>query len=290
MTDRLVWLASYPKSGNTWVRAILTALSVKSEDMFDINAMVGGSGPVSPNEFEDIMGVCWSELTVRERRHLLPDFTAELARETRGFGYHKTHMNFRFSPSGKPIFHDRGGTVAVYIARDPRQVAISHAHFFGTNLDESIGMMNDPKRRVAMGDPEMTENVGRWTDHVTGWISQNHIPTHVVQYEMLKADPIRTVTEMLEFVGVDVSPEMIEAAIANTRFDRLQRLEREEGFNQRSVAADRFFRNGTSDEWRNVLTNEQRRRIERDQEPGMRQLGYLTDNPVTIRNSELNAG
>ena len=247
MTDRLVWLASYPKSGNTWVRAILTALSIKSEDMFDINAMVGGSGPISPNEFEDIMGVCWSELTVGERRNLLPDFTAELAHQTRGLGYYKTHMNFGLSPSGKPIFHDRGGAVSVYIARDPRQVAISHAHFFGTDIDESIEIMDDPKRRVVMGDPEMTESVGRWTDHVTGWISQNHLPTHVMQYEVMKADPFRAVSEMLDFVGVDVSRKTIEGAIAATQFDRLQALERERGFNQRSTATDRFFRNGASE-------------------------------------------
>ncbi|WP_321327382.1 sulfotransferase domain-containing protein [uncultured Parasphingorhabdus sp.] len=283
MTNRLVWLASYPKSGNTWVRAILSALSVDSADMFDINAMVGRGGPVSPNEFEDIMGVCWSELSIRERQDLLPEFTAELARGVRGIEYHKTHMEFKWSPSGRPVFDGREGAVAVYIARDPRQVVISHAHFFGTGIAESAEIMNDPNRRTSLGDPEIHESVGRWTDHVTGWIGQNHIPVLVVQYEALKADPYRAVRKILDFVGVDFCADTIESAIAATRFDRLQNLEREEGFNQRSTATDRFFRNGTSDEWREVLTTEQQRQIERDQEAGMRLLGYLTDDPLPIR-------
>lgn len=276
MNDQLVWLASYPKSGNTWVRSILTALSLKSEDMFDINALKTQGGPISPDEFEDIMGVCWSELTVQERRHLLPDFTAELARDARGSTYHKTHMNFGFSPGGKPIFHQREKAVAVYIVRDPRQVAISHAHFFGTDIDEAIAVMNDPMRRVGLGGYLSTESVGRWTDHVTGWLSQDHIPTHVVQYEAMKADPIRTVKEMLEFIGVDMANETIKAAINATRFDRLQKLEREHGFKERSDATDRFFRSGTSDEWRSVLTAQQQQQILHDQAPAMRLLGYLT--------------
>lgn len=277
MNNQLVWLVSYPKSGNTWVRAILTALSVKSEDVFDINALTSNTGPVSPDLFEDMMGVCWSELTVRERRHLLPDFTAELAREARGSVYHKTHMNFGFSPSGKPIFHQRERAVAVYIVRDPRQVAISHAHFFGTDIDEAIAVMNDPKRRVALGGYESTESVGRWTDHVTGWLSQDYIPTHVMQYEAMKADPFRAVSEMLAFVGVDASSEAIKAAIEATRFDRLQKLERKHGFKERSYATDHFFRSGTSDEWRTVLTQRQRQQIVHDQAPAMHMLGYLTE-------------
>lgn len=284
MTGRMVWLASYPKSGNTWVRAILTALSAKPDNRFDINAMIGRGGPISPNEFEDIMGLCWSELTDGERLELLPSFTAELARETRGFEYHKTHMNFQLSPSGKPVFHDREGTVAVYIVRDPRQVSISQAHFFGTDIDDSINMMNDPERRVGLGDPEMIESVGRWTDHVTGWLCQKHIPIHVMRYEAMKADPFKAVTEMLEFVGVSTTAQMIEAAIIATRFDQLQDLEHQEGFNQRSTATDRFFRNGTSDEWRHVLTKGQRLRIERDQGAGMHLLGYLTGNHAQTRN------
>lgn len=290
MTDQLVWLASYPKSGNTWLRAILTALSMGSEEMLDINSMVGGAGPISPNIFEDVMGVCWSELTIDERRHLLPDFTTELARETRGMGYHKTHMSFGFSPSGKPIFHNREGSVAVYIVRDPRQVAISHAHFFGTDIDQAIATMNDPARRVAMGDPGITENVGRWTDHVTGWIAQDHIPIHVMRYEMMKSDPFRAIKEMLEFVGVSVPSKTIETAIAATRFDRLQKLEREHGFKGRSFATDKFFRNGASDEWRQVLTADQKRRLEQEQQEGMRMLGYLTESPAATRKSRSNAG
>lgn len=272
--DRLVWLSSFPKSGNTWVRALLTALTRPTGEPLNVNALQGGAPLMDLDVFEDIIGLRWSELSVEDQIALLPQFTTELAQETKGKSYRKTHMSYGHAPSGKPFVSHAAGAVAVYIVRDPRQVAVSCARFFGTDIQTAIDQMNDPDRKIQHGRDFLTEHTGRWGDHVMGWTTQTALPVHIVKYEHLLAHPQAGATDLAAFLGLGVSAKTIATACAQTSFAHLQSLEAAEGFNGRSRASGPFFRTGTSDEWRNVLTMQQRRQIERDHACAMEHLCY----------------
>ena len=131
------WLASYPKSGNTWLRvALATLLSGRPAD---INAMPLVS-LIANNRalFDDTLGIESTDLSIEQETDLRPrvyeTWAAELARPL----YCKAHDAYRMTPAGELLFPTAATLGAVYIVRDPRAVAVSFATHLGEPIDETI--------------------------------------------------------------------------------------------------------------------------------------------------------
>lgn len=274
MTGRLVWLASYPKSGSTWMRAILTAFR-RPDRPVDLHDLIGAGSARDADQFEELVGLRYSELPPGEQAGLLPLFARRLAEEANSITYRKTHDAIAASPGAPPIFTGAAGARALYIVRDPRDVAVSFAHHRGVSIDEIIAVLDDPGASIGRAAGDAVEHLGRWSDHVAGWLDQDYIPVHAVRYEDLARRPLRTVCAALGFAGEAYSVERAARAVDAARFDRLQRQEAETGYAERSAKADRFFRKGRAGDWRSVLTAKQAKAVECSHGGMMRRMGYL---------------
>ncbi|MCK6444619.1 sulfotransferase domain-containing protein [Elstera cyanobacteriorum] len=277
MTD-LYWLASYPKSGNTWVRLLLQSYTAGGTAV-NINALtVGGGRGDERAQFDEFIGVPAADLTNAEILAWYPFAFGQWARQLNETLYFKTHnICSATSITGAASLADlvRG---AVYLVRDPRDVALSFARHIGRGVDEAIKIMGTPGKQMGRSQqtlrPRLLEVFGSWSENVEGWLDHAPFPVHLLPYESLRADPRTALTGLVAALGLPVDPLAVEAAVAATDLAELRRQEAAVGFAEwRGVGG--FFGQGRVRGWRDRLTPAQVAQIEADHGPMMRRLGYL---------------
>ncbi len=283
----LVWLASYPKSGNTWFRMILANLSADAQPA-DINNPPARGGIASGRrEFEDATLLDSGLLTHDEADCLRPRAYEAMARDDwagagEAAGPHprfvKAHDAYLTTPLGEPMFAAAAGVIL--IVRDPRDVAPSVANHFHKRIDAAIRMMSAPKTALCKGVDgqrnQMRQRLLDWSGHCASWLDQTDVPVRLVRYEDLAADPVAVFGAAMAFAGYVAAEADIVRAVDFARFERLQAQERAQGFKEwrPRAAGDLFFRRGAVGGWRTELTPEQARRIEAAHGPMMTRLGY----------------
>lgn len=276
---RLVWLASYPKSGNTWVRLFLTAYSHPEQEHLDINAVDVSLHAGDRDLFDRVIGLEASELTPAEIDRYRPDVYRQLAVEAEEPLFIKVHDRWRRNADGVSIFPPETTVATIYIVRDPRGVAPSYANHYNLSIDAAIAQMADADNAIAASvnrlRSQLHQPVGSWSQHVTSWLDQPELPVHLVRYEDLHGAPEATFAGILQTAGLPMDAERLTAALARSRFDRLQAQEAEAGFKERPLGVPRFFRRGQADSWREELTLAQIERVVADHGPVMARLGYL---------------
>jgi Sulfotransferase domain len=286
-----VWLASYPKSGNTWFRMLVANLSAEDGQSADINRLPGPGEIASAREpFEQTLLIEAGLLTHDEIDCLRPQVYAAQARAASdeddpgaasAVRFVKVHDAYMPTPNGDPLLAGaRGADGAIVIVRDPRDVAPSLAHHIGTSIDRAIAFMND-RDAAFCADPTMQhrqlrQRLGRWSAHVAGWLGQKDLPVHLVRYEDLHADAAGVFARALAFAGQAASAVAVERAVALSRFALLARQERDKGFKEMPPARGgrNFFRRGAVGAWRDELTPAQVHAVETHHGPMMRRLGY----------------
>ncbi len=277
--QRLVWLASYPKSGNTWVRLFLTAYTHPEWEEVDINAVDVSLHAGNRDIFDQVIGLEASDLTPAEIERFRPDVYRQLAAEAEEPLFIKVHDRWRRTPDDGSLFPPEITAATIYIVRDPRAVAPSYASHYGVSIDTAIDQMAGPDSTLALPrdrlPSQLPQPMGSWSQHVTSWLDQPELPVHLVRYEDLHAAPETYFAEILRRASLPVAADRLAAALAQTRFERLQAQEAAMGFKERLSAAPRFFRQGRPDRWREELTPAQIARIERDHGVVMARLGYL---------------
>jgi aryl sulfotransferase len=270
--DGLVWLASFPKAGNTWLRVLLTNVLADHEQPTDINTVrlagIASSRPI----FEDDTLVDSNLLTEPEAERFRPAFHDFRSRE-KGVQFSKVHDAFSHLADGTPML-GTGARAALYVVRDPRDVAVSYSHHFSLSLEEAVSKLADRELVLSSSPRQMRQTLLDWSGHVRSWLDQRCVPVHLMRYEDMLSDTAATLRRALDFLGISSSTESVARAVRHSAFAELRRQEQAHGFRER-VSADRpFFREGRAGAWRERLSPELARRIERDHGEVMVRLGY----------------
>jgi hypothetical protein len=286
-----VWLASYPKSGNTWVRAVLHALrepgltadrgrSRRRREPGDVDLDALGAGPISSGRIhvDQLLGFSSSDLTPDEIDQVRPACDRAVEERLRGVHFRKIHDRLH-AADGTHIVAADATRAAVYVVRDPRDVAVSFAHHARWSLDRSVAMLGDPSGALDnapyRNGRQTRQRLGTWSDHVRSWLDQDLFPVLLLRYEDLHTDAVGAFGRLARFAGLDVSQTEVARAVAAARFERLRALESEHGFSERPRKAAPFFRRGVVGSWRDELPSSLERRIRQDHAAVMERLGYL---------------
>ncbi len=273
----IVWLASYPKSGNTWLRAQLTALL--REGPVDLDRLVGGGLAEDRHLFDDMVGLDSSELRPDERTYYRSLVHLELAGECALPSFVKVHDRFSGGAPGKGLFPQAASAGAIYVARNPLDVAISLAHHNGESVDRAIARMADATATLNFWSDRISSShpveLGGWSAHVESWIEQSVMPLLLLRYEDMVADPAGCLVRVAEFSGLAVDGHQIGDAVERASFPVLRRAEVERGFVERPASLSSFFREGRAGGWRSVLGADQVERLVRDHGEWMSRLGFL---------------
>jgi len=277
-----IWLASYPRSGNTWTRLALYSLHHDGAEI-DFGAFAGFGQMASGRELVDrTLEVDSALLTADEMEEFRPDTHAALYGDESDEGpaeLCKVHDAWIRTPSGRPVFDAAFTRAAIYLVRDPRDVAISWSRFSGLSIPRSVAFLCSATAFLGSPDgsiiPQLTQRLGSWSSHARSWIDESGLNPLVIRYEDMLADPAPALRLMAAHIGWPASDDAVARAVETTRFDNLAAKEKREGFRERPVTADRFFRSGKSGGWRDILTSEQIARIERENAEMMTRFGYL---------------
>ena len=279
---RLVWLASYPKSGNTWTRLFLSQFLTNSDAPVDLNTIeLGGSISSNRPAFDEVIGLPSSDLTDDEVDELRPDVYRAWVELGSGTSFVKVHDANLVLAGGERLFPASVTASAVYLVRNPLDIAVSLAFHQGhADYDRTVGQLNDPGRVIAGSRrAQLRQTLLDWSGHVRSWTGECAFPVETFRYESLVADPVGQFGRLVAFLDLEGADDRgrVETAVARTRFDRLQSAEAETGFRERHHGQARFFRSGRPGDWRNELSPSHVRSIVETHGEAMRRFGYLDD-------------
>ncbi|MEO8012315.1 MAG: sulfotransferase domain-containing protein [Dokdonella sp.] len=271
----IVWLASYPKSGNTWLRAFLANLVANRSEPVPINDLPRyADDEARPDLFGAMAGRPSSELTFEQISQLRPRVHAEIAARTSGTRFVKTH-NMAGSVDDHPL-HNWDVTVgAITVVRNPLDVAVSMTHHFGIDLDTAIERLGNEHVATANDALFVTQVIGSWSMHVKSWADFDRERFLLLRYEDLVEKPVKAFTRIARLIGAGHDRERIQRAIGHARFRTLASMEKSGGFIEARDRGTRFFRKGQVNEWREALSREQVARVIAAHRVQMARFGYV---------------
>ena len=306
----VVWLAAYPKSGSTWMRTLLANLRAepqpgceepsageregprlaceppprkKEPAPIPINALrtaLPGSTTASREHFDEFTGLASADCTDAEAARLRPAVyraRAERHASTATPFFYVAHDAYQTTPSGEPLFPDDISLAAVYLARNPLDVAVSWAFYAGhEDLAAGVAMLGSARAGLLGPDwPRLGQRLLDWSGHVRSWRAAP-FPVLTVRYEDLLADTAGELARVARFLRLDGAddPTRLRRAAAFSDFALLRAAEQREGFNETPTAAQRFFRSGKAGDGRRLLSAGQVREVLRVHGRTMATLGY----------------
>jgi hypothetical protein len=271
---RIIWLASFPKSGNTWMRAFLHNLMRDPKQGYDINRLGEFSfsdstvafysphisKPVQDWNYEDVMSARWNA-----QRDISRMSTDDVFVKT-----HNAHVDF----NSKPMIHMDLTAGAIYIARNPLDVCISLADHYACSIDHAIEILANDTMGTPNGDQLVFEMHRTWSVHVFSWTKEPGPWLHTVRYEDMLNKPMVAFSRVARFLGLTPPRDRIQRAIEASSFKSLRAQEDEKGFRERSYKADKFFRVGKAGQWRTALSKAQIDRVVEAHKEQMERFGY----------------
>jgi hypothetical protein len=274
----IVWLASYPKSGNTWVRTFLHNLmktmagEADPQGINDLGRFTAGL--VSRELYAKVLGFEPTSAHKRDVAAVRHEVQRRVAEELEGLIFIKTHQ---------ALMLDRGSTTinfavtagAIYIIRNPLDVAISYSHHIGRSLDDTIAIMGSANAEMEASETQVHEVCGSWSQHVVSWTRKPHRAVHIMRYEDMLHEPSKIFAGLADHLLFSPTVGQLDQAIASSSFEQLRAQEDLEGFREKPKFAHRFFREGREGQWKTELSTKQIDRIVNDHGTQMERFGYL---------------
>ena len=296
MNNQIFWISSYPKSGNTLIRSILTALFFTYDGKF---------------ELVKIKNISQFEITslVEKNKHLFDDNYLKLgetalfykyieklqSKESLGFKqdfiFLKTHSGL-FKIGENTFTSEENTRGIIYILRDPRDVCISYSKHTGLTINQTIEfMINDFAIANWVESPSKSNlfNVhnrpksfySSWEKHVLSWTSIKwKSPRMVLKFEDLIINKELIVNEIIKFFEKNYNfqfenkNEKIQNIMTSTDFLKLKEEEKQKGFEE-STSHSSFFSVGKKNQWKSILNDEQTKKIETKFNKVMKDFNYI---------------
>jgi len=271
----IVWLASYPKSGNTWMRAFLANLIANRSEPVPLAELHRYcEDEARPELFTRVAGKPSTELSLDEIIALRPHVHALIAANANGTRFVKTH-NYAGALDGHPLHNPDVTAGAIYIVRNPLDVAVSMTHHFGIGVDAAIERLANEQVATENDSMFVTQILGSWSLHVKGWADLASERVLVLRYEDLIEKPAKHFAKAAKLIGIGQDRARIERAAQHAAFRNLASMEKKHGFVEVSEKASRFFRAGKTNQWREALSREQVLRVIGAHREQMARFGYV---------------
>ena len=285
----IIWIASYPKSGNTWIRSLLSSYLFSDDGKFSFKLL----NNIEQFSSKNLSLKLSKELNYQSRisKNWIP--SQEIINKDKKIHFFKTHNAICTINDNK--FTDKSNTLAaIYVVRDPRNLITSLSYHYELSLDEAFSFLTNKKKIIFpinvekkdkdINDPEDFNFLSDWSTHYQSWKNINFCPIKIIKYEDCLNDTQKVFVSMLDFLSkflkFKLDKKKINNAINSTDFKSLSQMEKEEGF-QESVTSSKtmkkinFFNLGKTNDWKTLLDKKFIRKIESCFKNEMKELGYL---------------
>lgn len=269
----IIWIASYPKSGNTWVRSFLTNY-LSDETSFSFQQLnkikkfprkeLFDKLKINYEDFEQI-AAHWINMQ-------------EIVNSNQKTTFLKTHNamakvnNFTFTNS----INTKG---FIYLVRDPRDVVLSYASHLGKSVEETFSIMENDKsfEMLDINSNLKMSILGSWSSNYKSWKNCSVAKGLIIKYEDLVSNPRENFNKIIKYLSklnnFKINENKIVESINNTSFNTLRKLELKEGFDEKG--SNFFFRKGVVGDWKQNLDQKIAKKIEMIFKNEMLELGYL---------------
>ena len=275
----IIWCASYPKSGNTWIRAIIASLIYSEDGIFNFNLLKKVGQFPRRDHFKELTDD-FTDLNNLSKYWIAAQEKINFDGKLRIF---KTHNgNYNFSEND---FTNKKNTLGViYIVRDPRNIISSLSNHYQHDFKFSTDFLLNEKSFLSNKDPnyKTEENLitllGSWKNHYNSWkITSNLL---LIRYEDLILDVKSQVNRLSNFLKkfayFYTNEIKINNIIETTSFELLKKKEENEGFEEAVNSKIKFFNSGPKSNWKNIVDEKLIHKIEKSFEKEMKELNYLS--------------
>ena len=276
----ITWIASYPKSGNTWIKLFLKSYFNSSNTNFSINPKIDDifsieTFPIA-KEFKNL-DIKYEDFAEIAKNWINMQSLINLNNKP---NYLKTH-NAMCSINNYQFTNDENTIGAIYVVRDPRDIAISYSNFLNKEIDDTIEYILSDN----CFEQDFFENLlykksimGNWAYHYNSWKNYKSKEIIIIKYEDMITKTNETFLKILKYLNkinnVEINQKKMMDAINLTSFKNLSKLEKNEGFIE-NPSINPFFRKGQIGEWKEILNKNQIQKIEKKFTKEMEELDYL---------------
>tara|TARA_B100001123_G_C15163447_1_gene968384 strand:- start:101 stop:919 length:819 start_codon:yes stop_codon:yes gene_type:complete len=271
----ILWIASYPKSGNTWVRALISTYLYSKDSNFKFELLNKIPKFIQEKHFSSICNLDEfkkNPLKISEYWQAAQS-RINLANETI---FLKTH-NACAAYNNHWFTEDYNTIGYIYIVRDPRAVVCSKAHHTGLSIEQSVASLLNENEIGFNGPYKLAEMPGSWRVNYASWKKKKNFNGIIIKYEDLVDNTEKEFKKILFFlkekININIEQEKISKSVISCQFSNLRKMEDEKGFVEKTNS--KFFRKGTKDSWKNDLDQNLRKKIEENFKSEMIELGYL---------------
>lgn len=275
MAKNIVWLASYPKSGNTWLRLVLFNYLFDNEKPAPINqAHRIGPGDAVSMLYRKLAKKPADLMNLETSLALRPRVIAAHSANGADVNFMKTH-NANIELQGQKLIPKALTRAAIYVIRNPLDMVVSFAHHYNSGVEEIAEAIGNENHTITPDDSVVHQFIGNWSEHVRSWTNAKGFKVAVLRYEDMTNDPVTAFGSALNFIGAPPNAERLEKAIRFSSFDEAKKQEQTYGFVERPANSKAFFRSGKVGEGRETLPQSAIDRIIADHGPTMKKYGYL---------------
>ena len=292
----IIWLCSYPKSGNTWLRLIICGLYYTKNGIIDNFEILRNIKKFdSLEKFEFIKKISkkdfdlifanknYDEETLLTYSKYWIEAQKKINLQSDKIIFFKTH-NARVKILNNYYTNEKTSLGFIYLIRDPRDIVISYSKYLDKNYDEVIDfMINGQLRGNEKKDKKMPEILLNWQDNYISWKKFENVPRLFIKYENLVNNIEKELMNIIIFfkknfnIEINNTEEKINNIIASTNIKNLQLKEQESGFSENTdnKGNENFFRKGKISQWKTELKNYQIMKIEKNFEKTLKELEYI---------------
>jgi len=275
----IIWLASYPKSGNTWVRSLISSYYF-SKNNFQFSDLKNIPN-FSVSDFIEDRNLLNNNLDIAKQWLAVQDLIDQKYKNNFFF---KTH-NACISLNNNLFTNNRYSGGYIYIVRDPRNVITSYKNFENRSYQEILNQMINREAFLFAHKKFETKFGFKGFEFVGSWVKNKlNIPVHLVKYEDLVKDTFGEFKKILAFINIcqnykdfKLDFEKAQNSIESSSFNNLSKLEKHKGFDEHSQRekGTKFFNMGEKNNWKDVLPTSFKKKIEENFKSEMIELGYL---------------
>jgi len=281
MNKKTIFISSYPKSGNTWIRILISSLLNKNDGVFDfadLNIIRLFSKHTHFSSFKDIKYDSNNNLDFSFVANNWINAQKIINKKSPKTKIFKTH-SVRGVVNGN-FFTDSSVCLGfIYIIRDPRDIVVSLSKHMGIDTNKAIDIILN-NNKFMTSSHKVNELVCTWKNNLESWLTFTDVPRLVIRYEDIVENLNKILHQLVEFIEKIAKLEIknkenkIKNVIKSTNFDILKKEENKRGFKEASNFSS-FFREGKSGQWLKELTNDQIKLMENKLNKTLKKLNYI---------------
>jgi len=281
----IFWIASYPKSGNTWLRSLLASYYFSKNGEFD-QLLLKNIRQFPEEQFFKGFNYNPKEVTDTSRFWIPAQEKINLDHKIKFF---KTH-NILGAINGSNFTNKKNTLGAIYIVRDPRNVITSLKNHYDYDYNGALNFILNEKKFIFESDQaddfSNFQFISSWEKNYLTWKSQNLFPLKIIKYEDLLNETFFIVREIIEFINktcnIKTKFDKLKAknSIQTTNFSVLKNMEKKHGFIEAVMDKKKsnkipFFHLGADNNWQKILSQDYQNKLNASFKVGMKELGYI---------------